>query len=91
MSLLPLDGPSAQDVISVTTQVEAKVGASALGERKVVTIQPTDGKLYVSFVSGEDGFLCFKNGIYTFEASEQQPLYIKAFTGTVAVVIAERA
>lgn len=89
---LPLDGPSVQDVISVTTsQVELKVGASAYPERKVVTIQPQDGKVYVSFVSGEDGFLCFKNGIYTFESSDSQLLYIKSVSGTVNVVVAERA
>lgn len=90
--IFPLDGPSVQDVISVTTsQQELKIGALAYPERKVVTIQAQDGKVYVSFVSGEDGFLCFKNGIYTFEASESQILYIKSVSGTVNVVVAERA
>lgn len=91
MAFLPLDGPAVQDVINISTsQVEAKVGASAFDDRKVVTLQP-QGKIYVSFVSGEDGFLLFKNGIYTFEATHQQPLYIKALAGTVDVVVAERA
>jgi len=87
----PLDGPSVQDELSISTQQELKVGASPLSERKVITVQPKDGKVYVSFVNGEDGFLCFKNGIYTFEASDKQPVYIKAESGTVAVVVAERA
>jgi hypothetical protein len=56
-----------------------------------VTLQPKDGKLWVSFVSGQDGFLIFKNQLVSFESSEQNPIYIKAFTGTVNVTVAERA
>lgn len=92
MGLLPLDGPSVQTTLSVTTiQVEVKVGTLALAERKVITVQPQDGKIYISFVSGQNGMLLMKNGIYSFEASETQAMYIKAVTGTVQVVIAERA
>lgn len=88
--LQPLDGPSVQDTIAVTTEVEAKVGASAFDERKVVTLQP-DGKLYVTFESGQPGFTLAKNGIYTFEAASSQPVYISAVSGTVNVIVAERA
>ena len=89
--LQPLDGPSVQDTLAVTTtEVEAKVGASPFEERKVVTLQ-ADGKLLVTFESGQPGFTLAKNGIYTFEAAYSQPVYIKAVSGTVNVVIAERA
>jgi hypothetical protein len=88
--LQPLDGPSVQDTLAVTTEVEAKVGASAFEERKVITLQPDD-KLLVTFESGQPGFTLAKNGIYTFEASNTQPVYITAVSGTVNVIVAERA
>ena len=101
---LPLDGPSAQDSTSVgiVTPFEVKVGVSALTERKVVTIQPRDGKLYYYWVDVggvapsaatmvADGFIIFKNQIMSFEVSEQQKVYVLAVTGTVTFVFAERA
>ena len=92
MSLLPLDGPSEQGTLSVTTSEQVvKVGASNLEERKVVTIQPTDGKVYVSFKTGVTGFIVYKNQLVTFEASDKQDIFIKSVSGTVNVKIAERA
>lgn len=92
---LPLDGPSLQDSLAIsTTEVEAKIGASAFDGRKVVTIQPQDGQVRVTFVSGtpaSEGILVFKYQTMSFEASEQQPIYLITETGTTNVVVIERA
>lgn len=101
---LSLDGPSTQDSTSVgtITPIEVKVGASPLTERKVVTIQPRDGKLYYYWVDAggaapsaatmvADGFTIFKNQLMSFEVSEQQKVYVLAVSGTVTFVFAERA
>ena len=78
----PLDGPSEQTSLSVgTTQVEAKVGTTALEERKVLTIQPLDGRVRVLFKSGlsaTSGFLIYKRQIVR-------------ESGTTNVIIVERA
>jgi hypothetical protein len=100
---LPLDGPSLQTTLSVntTTVQEVKVGASAITERKVVTIMPTSGKIYVYF--GGDagvpsaatviahGLIQYKNAMCSYEASDSQPIYILSLTGTTTVKIVERA
>lgn len=93
---LPLDGPAAQDLISVgdVSQVEIKVGASALTERKVVTIQPFGGKLRIFFVSGlntDHGLLLVNKEKATFEASESQTMYMISESGTIDVLVIERA
>lgn len=102
--LQPLDGPAAQTTLTVNTSTvqEAKVGASALSRRGVVTIQPVDGKIYVYF--GDDtasapnaatviaeGLVVFKNAKESYEAGSQQPIYILAVSGTVDVKVVERA
>lgn len=90
--LFPLDGPSVQDEVSVnTSESELKVGASRLSERKVLTIQPVNGTIRVTFESGKPGFYMYQGGFYSVEASESQAVYAKSLTGTVTVVIAERA
>ncbi len=90
--LLPLDGPAIQDEKTVTTtETEVKVGASVYSERKAVTIQPVDGTIRVSFETGKPGFYLYQGGVYTFEASQTQLLYWKSVTGSVTVVLAERA
>jgi hypothetical protein len=91
MSYLMVDGPAVQGSLNVSVEVEAKVGASVLAERKIITIQPIDGKIYASFQSGVEGFLIYKSQIVSFEISDLLPLYIKAVIGTVAVKICERA
>jgi len=100
--LQPLDGPSSQGVISVDTITvkEAKIGGSALIERKVITMQG-DGKFYVYFGDGvstpsaatvtSDGFVQFKNATQSWEAGELQKVYLIADSGTVNVRISERA
>lgn len=102
--LQPLDGPSAQATISVTDSVvqEIKVSSSALENRKVVTIQPIDGRVYVYFgddtasapsatTVSDDGLLVFRFAKESFEAGDQQPVYVLAESGTVSVKIVERA
>lgn len=104
MSLLPLDGPSQQFSISLTstTAVEVKDGANPpLGERKVITMMPTDGKIYVYFGDGSTtptandvktkGFPHSKGSMRSYEASDTQDVWIVADTGTVDVRVAERS
>lgn len=92
--LLPLDGPGVYDNISVTdTPSEVKVGASVLVERKIVTIQPTDGVVYFGYdnsVSSTNGTKIYKNQIMFLEAGDLLPVWIVAETGeTVDVRITE--
>lgn len=99
----PLDGPSSQGLLSsvgTSTPVEVKVGGSAYEDRKVITMQG-DGKFYVYFADeGEtpnaatvsaNGFVQFKDQVQSWEAGEQQAVWVLAVTGTVDVRIAERA
>ena len=97
-----LDGPSSQGKLTVTnsTVVEAKVGGSAFEGRKVLTLQG-DGRFYVYFANeGEvpnaatvssNGFVQFRNAKESYEAAETQAVYLLALSGSVDVVIAERA
>lgn len=103
MSLQPLDGPSLQDTLSISTVsvLEVKSGVTALPERKVITIQPLDGSVYIYFGDGDNiptttdvstkGFLHNKKLKESYEASETQPVFILAVSGTVDVRFAERA
>ena len=100
----PLDGPATQGKligVNTSTVVEVKVGASRFTDRKVVTIQPLTGKIYVYFGDGTttpsaatvaaNGFIHFKNAKESYEAGEKQPLFILSLTGTTDVIIVERA
>lgn len=103
MAFEELNGPSKQFSVSLTnsTVIEVKDGSSPLSERKVVTIMPLDGKIWVYFGDGTnvpnsttvktDGFPQFKNTKESYEASDSQELYIVSDSGTVDVRIAERA
>lgn len=98
----PLDGPSAQTKLTSVgtgTAVEVKVGSSALSDRQVITMQP-DGNMKVYFSDGSvpsaatvlaNGLDHYKNAKETYEAGEKQAVYIVAATGTINVVIVERA
>ena len=99
----PLDGPSKQFSISVdsSTVKEVKAGASAFNERKVITLQPLGGDIWVYFADeGETpdatdvstkGFQHFKKNKESYEASHQQSVFILAVTSTADVRGAERA
>ncbi len=104
MPLLPLDGPAKQAVLTIdnVTVVEVKIDASAMSDRKVITLQP-DGKIRVYFGDAgasapsaatmlTDGFVHNKDTIRSYEAGGVQPVYILSDTGgSVDVVVAERA
>lgn len=98
----PLDGPSKQAVISVGTGtvVEAKAGTSVLTDRQVITIQPA-GKIYIYFSDdgstptistvSTNGFIHYKNAKETYEVGEKQKVFLLSLSGTVNVIVAERA
>lgn len=101
--LQPLDGPSKQGKLSsidTITAVEAKVGASAFEDRKVVTLQP-NGNMKVYFADdGEtpsaatvlaNGLDHYKNAKESYEAGAKQKIFILAASGTIDVVVVERA
>ena len=96
MTFLPLDGPSVEDEISVNaiTPTELKVGDSPADERKVVTFEAQNGKIRWGFtdeITALKGYIGFKNQIITVEASDQQPVYVIAQSGTVTVYFSERS
>jgi hypothetical protein len=103
MPYLELDGPSAQvkKTVTNTTVQLAIVGGSALDERKVYTIQPKTGKIYLYFGDGvntpnaatlqADGILLYKNGLYSFEGSPRQPLFVLGVSvGNTDYILIER-
>ena len=83
--LLPLDGPGVYKSISVTsTPQEVKVGASVLEERKVITLQPTDGVIYYGYDNSVDdttGTKVFKGQWIQLEASDRLPVWVVAASG----------
>lgn len=97
-----LDGPSAQTKLAsvgTVTVVEARVGATALTDRQVVTLQP-DGNMKVYFGDGTvpsaatvlaNGLDHFKSAKETYEAGQKQIIYLLAVTGTINVIVVERA
>jgi len=97
-----LDGPSAQTkltAVGTATVVEARVGAATLVDRQAVTLQP-DGNMKVYFSDGTvpsaatvlaNGLDHFKNAKETYEAGEKQIIYLLATTGTINVIVVERA
>jgi len=104
MSLLPLDGPSKQFAVSLTdsTAVEVKDGVNpAYSDRKVVTMMPIDGKMWVYFGDGDvtptandvktKGFPHPKGALRSYEASDTQDMWIVSDTGTIDVRVAERS
>jgi len=90
---LNLDGPAINGALSVTTTAEeVKVGASPLSERKVITIQPLDGDVYMGYsntVTSSNGTKIFRGQIYAMEATDTLAVYIIASTGTIDVRITE--
>ena len=99
----PLDGPSSQDRVAVTTSTvkELKVGASVLEDRQVITIQPIDGNVWIYFGDGistpnaatvlAKGFKHMKMAKESYEAGATQQIFIIADSGTVNVTFVERA
>ena len=77
---IPLNGPAVNNNATVgSTAVEAKVGATILEDRKIVTIQPLSDHLYFGYSSGVtslNGTKIFKGQVYTLEATDQLPIWI---------------
>lgn len=90
-----INGPGVYSSQSVTTSAaELKVGASPLGERKVVSIQPIDGEVYYGFdgsVTSSNGTKIFKGEKFFLECGSKLPIYLVAASGTVDTRIAEYA
>jgi len=90
--LQPLDGPAVYGAKTVTTSAqEIKVGGSALEERKVITIQPTDGEIwfgYNSSVTSSTGTKIHEGQLIQIEASESLPVWMVS-GGSVNVRITE--
>lgn len=104
MSLLPLDGPSQHYTLSITDSAVTEVKHTTNGvleDRKVVTLQSEDGKFRVYFGDGtstpsvanvsDDGILHWKYAKDSYEATDQQPLYILSESGSIDVHVVERA
>lgn len=90
---LPVDGPIVYGAVSVSTSAtELKVGGSALSERKVLLLQPTDGLIYLgtdNSVTTSSGIKVFKDQLIPLEVGEQVTVYAIVTSGTVDVRIWE--
>ena len=87
------DGPAVQGALSVGTSViEAKVGGSVLGERKIVIIQPLDGDIYWGYnsdITTSTGFKLYEGKLVYVQAGESLPVYLISGSSTVGVIVAE--
>lgn len=80
--------------VNDTTPVELKVGGTALAGRKMVSIQPIDGRLYYGYnnsVTSATGTELARKQIILFSAGPQITIFLLAETGTVDVRIGELA
>lgn len=79
------------DEISITagTPVEVKVGASRKTDRKVVIVQPTDGKIKWGFSNTTQSFPLYKLQHAIISAGPDTAIWVDAISGTVNVAIGE--
>lgn len=88
-----LDGPALSSSQSISTSVEVKVGGSALDERKMISIQPLDGDVFISYntpATSANSFMKVFQGQYVeLERSDSLAVYIVADVGTVETLIGE--
>jgi hypothetical protein len=90
-----LNGPGIFDTINVTdaTPIEIKVGATRSDGRRVISVQPLDGKVHLGYdntVTSTKTFLTVtKNRFFQLEASDLLAIWMVADSGTVAVNISE--
>lgn len=75
-----VNGPVVYGSLTVSTSaVEAKVGASAASERKLLGIQPLTGPVYLGFdssVTTSNGIKIFKNQHFILELSDMASAYL---------------
>jgi hypothetical protein len=76
---------------TITTEVEASAGASPLANRKTILIQAIDNSVMLGFASGKLYHEITKGNWFEAKISASVPLYIKADSGSVEVVISELA
>jgi hypothetical protein len=77
-----------------TTAAELKVGGTALAGRKMVSIQPIDGKIYYGYdnsVTSSNGTELAKKQIIVFTVGAGISVYLVSAAGTVDVRIGELA
>jgi len=88
-----LDGPGDQLSLALTTTpVLVKVGATALTERKMITIQANQNNTflgYTSSVSSTTGIKLAKDQIVTMSAAASLTVYLVMGSGTGSARIAE--
>jgi hypothetical protein len=101
-NILLLDGPAAQAKLVVTdsTPVEVKAGSTILDDRQSITLQGS-GKFYVYFAEDSstptattvenNGFWQYKNVKESYEAGGTQKVWLMSVTGTIDIVVCERA
>lgn len=81
--------------VNITTSAEElKVGGTALAGRKMVSIQPIDGKIYYGYdssVTAANGTELAKKQIIVFTIGAGIPVYLVSSLGTVDVRIGELA
>lgn len=97
-----LDGPSIQTKLTsvgTTTPIEVKVGSVALEDRQVITLQPS-GNMKVWFSDGStppaatvlaNGLDHWKQAKESYEVGNKQKVFILAASGTIDVIVVERA
>lgn len=87
-----LNGGGVSATIAVTTTpVEAKVGASALVERKSLAIQPLDGKLFWGYSNVSQPFELARLQPASWNAGPATAIWIAAQSGTVQTAVGEAA
>jgi len=89
-----LDGPAVQGTITVGTSVsEAKIGASAFEDRKVIMAQAKNNSIFWSYDAGvttSTGFELYPGTFVQIETGPDLPVYFVAASNTT-VVLAEVA
>ena len=94
-----LNGPPSDPVnVAVTGAVELKAGASRLGERRVILVQPLDGDIYWCYrdednstdaPTTDNSFILREGQMQGLEASDKLAVWAIAASGTVNVRIQE--
>jgi len=85
------NGGTSGTIVLTTTAVEAKVGASALTNRKSLTIQPLDGKILWGYSNSSQPFELAKLQPASWNVGSGTAIWIKSSSGTVNVAVGEAA
>lgn len=90
--LLTTSGLQATVAVTTTPQI-LRVGVSNLSNRKMIFVQPINGKIRVGFigVTSSLGFLLAKDQFFALPVADSLDFYIVATSGSVNVTIGEGA